>query len=106
MVKEDVNKKTKDMKLLDVKIKIKDKKKARRKRKRQQHWSNLGTNEKAQKDNKTDNIDPHKKQMTFVQDEGTAAASTYYSSTKDIVNKEEKDAMRKKIIFLRRRAAH
>ena len=105
MVKEDVNKKTKDMKLLDVRIKIKEKKKARRKRKRQQHWSNLGTNEKAQKDNKTDNIDPHKKQMTFVQDEGTAAASTYYSSTKDIVNKVQKDAMKKNYIFEKKSGA-
>ena len=99
--KEIVDKKSNDVKLslLDVKLKKKEKNKARRKKKRQQNWSIMGANEKVQKDNKDEELDPHKKQKTLMKNKGTAAATTNYSSTDKKVKNAKKDVKKGKKIF-------
>ena len=93
MVSKVVDKKSNDVKLylLDVKLKKKEKNRARRMKKRQQNWSNLGSNEKAPK--------APKKHNTSLQDEGTAAATSMYSSTNKKVKKALTDAKKEKNIF-------
>ena len=101
MVNKVVDKKSNHVKLrlLDVKLKKKEKNRARRIKKRQQNWSNLESNENAPKADDNKKIDPPKKHNTSLQDEGTAAATSIYSSTNKKVKKALTDAKKEKNIF-------